>query len=119
MARHKHIELKEDEVRCPRCNNGPVTQVIVYDPYCDDEPEEGHRRQLRKYGLAFANKDGKVCCSFNEGWYRTREQAEEYIKSRSFHDHCVDQDMSWVDDQEDIIGDQDPCGDPYPEIPEY
>ena len=32
-----------------------------------------------RFGLASANEDGETCCSFNEGIYATRKEAEEAV----------------------------------------
>lgn len=101
----RHQDLNKGEVLCPLCGSNPVVKVGVWEP----EP----LGKVPVYGLGFETPDGVICCSFFDGHrFLSREEAEEEIAKRSFHDWCVEKDHSYMQDQEDLIGDQDD-GDPY------
>ncbi len=104
----------ESEYQCPLCGN-PVIGVTVYDPYKEDpqRPEEG---SYPMYGLLFLSENGTGCCSFNEGQFRTMEEAQAAVKSRTLRQWISEGDHCYLDDQEDLIGDQSD-GDPYDREP--
>lgn len=107
---------------CPKCGNTPVSQVVVWNRSARLDSDDVVRLNPppnARFGLGFAGADGIVCCSFAERAYGSVEEATAAIAARSFDDFCNDEDTSYINDWDDMIGDQDPVGDPYPELPEY
>ena len=62
---------------CPACDTNVVEGIASW-PRTEEE-----KKFVRKYGLCTVTPDGKACCSFLEGYFETREEAETvalYIK---------------------------------------
>lgn len=92
-------------MKCPICGKGEVVRVGPWQCYGE------------MFGLGFNMADGRTCCSLHHPKERgTREEMQTLADSKSFKEWCADNDMSWQDDQEDIIGSLDE-GDPYDREP--
>ncbi len=92
-------------MKCPMCGKGEVVCVGPWES-CGGQ-----------FGLGFNLADGRTCCSLKHPKERgTREEMQALANSKSFEQWCIDNDMSWQDDQHDLIGDQDD-GDPYDREP--
>lgn len=100
------MKTQQGGMKCPMCGKG---EVVCVGPW---------ESMDNKFGLGFNMADGRTCCSLRYPKERgTREEMQTLADSRSFRDWCNDNDMSWTQDQDDLIGDQ-YDGDPYDREPQ-
>lgn len=98
-------------MKCPMCGKGEVVCVGPWQPWSSSESPDN------KFGLGFNMADGRTCCSLKYPKERgTREEMQALADSKSFRDWCIDNDMSWQDDEHDLIGSLDE-GDPHDREP--
>lgn len=63
---------------CPKCGKKFKVAAVVAYPTPEQE-EEGRKEGLvwNTFGLIAVDKDGNGHCSFNDGYYKSREEANE------------------------------------------
>lgn len=66
------------------------------------------------FGLGTTNEKGEVCCSFREGWYKTREEAEEAARETSIEE-VIEERGGYNEDDNGDYGP--PDSDPYDREP--
>lgn len=92
---------------CPICGNKVnITSIVTYPSSDEDEPET--------YGHATLTDKGEIHCSFNEGAYKSREEADEAANDVNIYELAYERQMQEaLHEYDDFLDYGPPDSDPY------